>query len=85
MPLVSNVNQAPGRDVPNLAVVPIGPDGKVRLFNDSTGSVQLLVDVVGYFTSAVRPVFTDAGAVEQRWGTPARFPARRRISVCPST
>jgi len=37
--------------VPNLVVVPVGADGKVALFNGSTGSTQLVGDVAGYFRS----------------------------------
>jgi len=32
-----------------MVVLPVGPDGKVKLFNGSAGSVQLLADVTGYF------------------------------------
>ena len=48
-PQVSNVNFSRGETVPNLAVVPVGSDGKIALFNGSTGATGLLVDVAGYF------------------------------------
>ena len=38
-----------GQTTPNMVVLPVGPDGKVKLFNGSAGSVQLLADVTGYF------------------------------------
>ncbi|MEO5779104.1 MAG: sialate O-acetylesterase [Arthrobacter oryzae] len=47
-PNASNVNFAPGQTVPNLAVVPVGPDGRIRIANSSGGSVQLVADVSGY-------------------------------------
>ena len=30
-------------------IVSYGPDGKIKLFNGSLGTVQLLADVTGYF------------------------------------
>ena len=48
-PNASNVNYKEEQTIPNLAVVPLGLDGKVTLSNTSTGSVQLIADVSGYF------------------------------------
>jgi hypothetical protein len=51
-PGTSNVNYAGGQTVPNLAVVPVGPDGKVTISNTETGSgssAQVVADVSGYF------------------------------------
>jgi len=47
-PTTSNVNLAPGRAVPNLAIVRLGAQGDVHFFNAS-GTVHVLADVVGYF------------------------------------
>jgi hypothetical protein len=47
-PDVSNVNAYVGGPTPNLVVVRVGQDGKVR-FRSSAGSVDLLADVYGYF------------------------------------
>ncbi len=44
----SNLNLQPGYNVPNLAVVKVGAGGKVSLYTN-TGSVHLIVDVVGYY------------------------------------
>jgi hypothetical protein len=52
-PTASNVNFVAGQTVPNLAVVPVGADGTVSLFNSSAGSVQLIADVVGYYATTV--------------------------------
>jgi hypothetical protein len=48
-PLASNLNGAPGRDIPNMVIAKLGSDGKVNIFN-STGSSHVVVDVLGYFT-----------------------------------
>lgn len=47
-PLASNLNVFTGETAPNLVVVPIGSAGAVSLFNN-TGSVHVIVDVVGWF------------------------------------
>ncbi|MDQ2756563.1 MAG: CHAP domain-containing protein [Actinomycetota bacterium] len=47
-PPTSDVSLAPGRTVPNLVVVPVGPDGSVQFFNGSPGSTHVLADVEGY-------------------------------------
>ena len=48
MPAVSNLNFIAGQTVPNLAIVPVGPNGAIRLHNGSGGTVQLIADVSGY-------------------------------------
>ncbi|MGO4805997.1 hypothetical protein AB4089_12790 [Arthrobacter sp. 2MCAF15] len=48
-PNASNLNFNAGQTVPNLVTVPIGPDGKVTLFNRSGGSSHLIADVAGYY------------------------------------
>ncbi|MEZ5144414.1 MAG: hypothetical protein R2726_18160 [Acidimicrobiales bacterium] len=47
-PATSNLNLSPGRTVPNLVIVLVGPDGTIDLANNS-GDVDLLADVVGFF------------------------------------
>jgi len=49
LPLVSNLNFVKNQTVPNLAVVPVGADGAIRLHNGSGGTVQLVVDISGYY------------------------------------
>lgn len=63
-PDVSNLNFVAGQTVPNLAVVPLGTGGQVDLFNGSSGTVQLLADVFGYFvggTPTAAGAFTPVG------------------------
>ncbi|MFJ9828833.1 hypothetical protein ACIRSU_31340 [Streptomyces sp. NPDC101160] len=59
-PATSNLNFTAGQTIPNLVVVPVSADGKVTFYNHS-GSVDLLADVAGYFTtdglgSAFKPI-----------------------------
>ncbi len=59
-PNASNLNLHPGQDRPNLAVVRIGVNGRIRLAVAET-STELIVDVFGYYgpgggrTTAVEP------------------------------
>lgn len=48
LPASSTVNPVPGRAVPNLVVVGVGADGRIAVYNPF-GSVDCLVDVMGYF------------------------------------
>jgi hypothetical protein len=50
-PNVSNVNYNAGETVPNMAIVKLGTGGAVEFTNHSTGTVQLVVDVSGYYTA----------------------------------
>jgi hypothetical protein len=56
-PLVSNLNFTAGQTVANRAIVPIGSNGKVTVFNAS-GSADLVVDVAGWFTDGSGTAFT---------------------------
>ncbi|MER5260467.1 Ig domain-containing protein [Actinosynnema sp. NPDC002837] len=47
-PSTSTLNVVAGQTVPNLAVVEVGADGSISLYNNA-GSIHLLVDVVGWF------------------------------------
>jgi hypothetical protein len=70
-PGASNLNFAAGQTVANRAVVKLGPDGKVDFYN-LQGSVQLIVDVNGWFT--------DAGAT----GTGSRFSPMAPVRILDS-
>ena len=50
-PTASNLNFSAGETVPNLVIAPVGADGKVDFFNGSSGTVQVLADVSGWFAS----------------------------------
>ena len=53
-PTASNLNFSANQTIPNLVIAPVGTDGVVDLFNGSTGTVQLIADVSGWF-GYVRP------------------------------
>jgi predicted outer membrane repeat protein len=50
----SNLNPEPGRTIANLVIVPLGSGGRVDLYTElyQPGTLDLLADVVGYFTDA---------------------------------
>ncbi|MEO6156611.1 MAG: hypothetical protein ABIQ39_03165, partial [Ilumatobacteraceae bacterium] len=47
-PLASNLNFVAGQTVPNMVIVPVGAGGQVSVFA-SSGSVDVVVDVLGWF------------------------------------
>jgi hypothetical protein len=47
-PNSSNVNFATGQTVANQVTVPVGPDGKVQIFN-AAGSTHVIFDVAGFY------------------------------------
>jgi hypothetical protein len=65
-PLASNLNWLPGTTVPNLVEVPTGTGGAVTFYN-LAGSVDVIADLQGYFTT---PSGTAGGEVAL---TPARI------------
>ena len=50
-PMTSSSNFTASNPVTGYQIVPIGLDGKIALYNNSTGSTHLIVDVTGYFTT----------------------------------
>ncbi|MFC1417668.1 hypothetical protein ACEZDE_13570, partial [Streptacidiphilus sp. N8-3] len=61
LPTVSNLNFSAGQTIPNLVIVPV-TNGKVDLYNGSSGTVDLLADITGYY-SANGSFFQTAGPV----------------------
>ncbi|AUG79490.1 hypothetical protein CFP65_4768 [Kitasatospora sp. MMS16-BH015] len=49
-PTVSSLNFTTGQTVANAAVVPVGPDGTITLYNH-TGKVHLVADIQGYYAT----------------------------------
>ena len=49
MPAPPRLNFLTVQAVPNLAVLPVGTDGRVRIVNNSAGTVQLIADIYGYY------------------------------------
>jgi hypothetical protein len=70
LPATSTVNFVSGSPATtNNAIVPVGPDGDIALYNQSAGTAQLLVDLTGYFT-------TDTAASGASTYTPLATPTR---------
>ena len=55
-PLASNLNFTAGESVPNRVIVPLSAGGALDLYNAS-GTVNAIVDVDGYFSSATSGYF----------------------------
>ena len=51
MPIASNLNYASGQTIPNLVIVKDGSNGTISITNDSSGTVNLVADIAGYFNS----------------------------------
>jgi surface antigen len=63
MPLASNLNFATGQTVANLALVPVGTNGKVTFYNGSQGTIALLADVAGYIVTGKAAAVGSIGIV----------------------
>ena len=50
-PTVSNINWAAGQTISNLSEVPLGSGGMVTLFNNGSGSVDVILDVNAYVST----------------------------------
>lgn len=50
-PLASNLNVRALETAPNMAIVPVGADGRIQLYNEQ-GRVHLLVDVLAWFPTS---------------------------------
>ena len=60
-PATSVTNVAPGQVKANMAIVPVGDDGTIRIFNRS-GATHVIVDVLGYLERGA-PDTSTAGRV----------------------
>lgn len=50
-PITSATNYTASTTVTGYQVVPVGPDGKIAIYNSSPGTTALIVDITGYYTS----------------------------------
>jgi hypothetical protein len=81
-PTASTLNFVPRGTVANLVVVPVGSSGRVRLFNGSNGTVQLVADASGWYNTGAAQApgsfgpLTPARLLDTRNGTGA---ARRAV------
>lgn len=78
-PTTSTLNFPAGRTVPNLAVVKLGPDGKVNFYNSSSSKLRMVADVFGYVLSGTA---AQAGAFQPL--KPARILDTRPGSPLPA-
>ncbi|WP_329361255.1 protease pro-enzyme activation domain-containing protein [Streptomyces sp. NBC_00669] len=78
-PTSSNLNWTPGRNIPNLVIVPVGANGKVDLLNASSGTVHFVADVFGYFSAAA------SGATYYPVGPARVLDTRAKIGVTTTT
>jgi hypothetical protein len=54
-PVISNLNYGPGQTIPNMVTVAVGTGGMVNVYNNQ-GSVHVVLDVVGYYSTATGPL-----------------------------
>ena len=50
-PITSSTNYTTNTTITGYQIVPIGQDGRIDLYNGSTGTTHVIVDITGYFTS----------------------------------
>ncbi|MCX5214834.1 hypothetical protein OG689_37205 [Kitasatospora sp. NBC_00240] len=55
----SSLNPRPGRDSSNQVIVPVGPDGRINVYNHA-GSTHAILDVSGYYGPGSQSLFTPA-------------------------
>jgi hypothetical protein len=74
-PGTSVITFTPGVSLANLVLAPLGPDGRTELINSSTGTLQLVADLSGYYRAgtvqnpgAMHPL-TPARLLDTRVGT----------------
>ncbi|HTJ68307.1 MAG TPA: PKD domain-containing protein [Actinospica sp.] len=65
-PSTSNINFGAGQTVANQVIAPVGKDGSIDLYNQGTGTVDLVADVAGYYA-------TGAGLGMEPLGNPTRL------------
>ncbi|MFE0582665.1 PKD domain-containing protein [Streptomyces sp. NPDC058874] len=86
-PTASNVNFVPGQTVANAVIVPVAPDGTIKVFNGAWSPTHVVVDVVGYYSKDSKAAFLPftpfrtLDTRQQAYGWPGgRFRAREYIS-----
>jgi hypothetical protein len=63
LPTASNVNFVSGQTVPNLVVVPVGPNGRVSIYNFG-GPAHIIGDLLGWYVGNVDARATSADLTE---------------------
>ncbi|MEV6682473.1 hypothetical protein AB0N09_37275 [Streptomyces erythrochromogenes] len=87
VPTASNLNFVPGQTVANAVIVPVAPDGTIKIFNGAWSPTHVVVDVVGYYSKESKAAFlpfTPFRTLDTRqeaYGWPGgRFRAREYIT-----
>jgi hypothetical protein len=80
-PVTSTQNFVAGQTRANRAIVAVGPDGKVNIFN-STGRTDVVIDVSGWFTNASSAA---GGATFVPLSAPRRLADSRPGAPAPNT
>ncbi|MEU4727342.1 hypothetical protein [Streptomyces sp. NPDC023588] len=57
IPTASNLNFTAGQTVANSVIVPVGSDGKISVFNGAWSATDVVVDVVGYYSTDSKSAF----------------------------
>jgi len=77
-PITSTLNYAASAPSTNNAIIPVGTDGKIAIYNNSTGTAQIIIDISGYYTTATSsnastyvPLTTPTRVLDTRNGTGA--------------
>ncbi|MFD3538375.1 PKD domain-containing protein [Streptomyces sp. NPDC058662] len=86
-PTASNLNFTAGETVANAVIVPVGPDGKISVFNGAWAGTDVVVDVVGHYAKDGKAAYLPYGPhrmLDTRdpgsWWPGGRLPARGYIS-----
>jgi hypothetical protein len=75
-PTASTINFSKGRTTANTTTVPVGSDGKIKIFN-SAGTTDVLVDVAGWYANGAAGA-TLAGGTDYLSQNPLRTTDTRR-------
>ncbi|MFE6907041.1 hypothetical protein [Streptomyces erythrochromogenes] len=85
-PTASNLNFTAGQTVANSVIVPVGPDGRLSVFNGAWAGTDVVVDVVGYYSKDSKAAYRPIGPWRtldtrdpESWWPGGRLPARGYI------
>ncbi|MEV4559955.1 PKD domain-containing protein [Kitasatospora sp. NPDC049285] len=75
-PNASNVNYTQGQTIANAVIVPVGADGSIRVLNGGWAQTDVIVDVVGYYSTAAKGAYVPIA--------PTRFTDTRALPWSPA-
>ncbi|MEU4732328.1 hypothetical protein [Streptomyces sp. NPDC023588] len=61
IPTASNLNFTVGQTIANSVIVPVAPDGSINIFNGAWSPTDVVVDVVGYYSTDSKAAFMPMG------------------------